>query len=371
VRDVMGRVNRWGAEGKAAAIATVVRVEGSAPSPPGTVMVMAEDGDIVGSVSGGCVEPAVYQEALDVIRTGIPKFLAYGISDDESLGVGLTCGGTIEVFVERVRGTEEWFRVLHRSIVDGLPVAVATQVRGPNPGARMVVSEDGTEGTLGDPGLDRAVVTDVVGMLDLGSTATRTYGVSGERRPEDIEVFICSFSPPPRMYVFGAVDFAAATARIGKYLGYRVTVCDPRATFATPARFPEADEVVVLWPDEFLATAHVDRRTVVCVLTHDPRFDVPLLKVALTTPAGYIGAMGSRRMHVERCERLVDEGITREQIARISGPIGLDIGARTPEEVAVAIAAEIIQLRTGASGSRLVDTAGPIHGGVSATHRVG
>jgi xanthine dehydrogenase accessory factor len=163
------------------------------------------------------------------------------------------------------------------------------------------------------------------------------------------------------MYVFGAIDFASAVARIGKFMGYRVTVCDARAVFATRERFPSADEIVVAWPDEFLRTASVDSRTVICVLTHDPKFDVPVLKAALATPAGYIGAMGSRRTHNKRTARLLEEGVTQEELERISSPIGLDIGSRTPEETAIAIAAEIIAFRTGHSGGRLAERSGPIH----------
>jgi xanthine dehydrogenase accessory factor len=198
-------------------------------------------------------------------------------------------------------------------------------------------------------------------MLEGGKTGTTHYGPRGQRRMEDVAVFIQSFAPPPRMYVFGAIDFASAVARIGKFMGYRVTVCDARAVFATRERFPSADEIVVAWPDEFLKTAPVDGRTVICVLTHDPKFDVPVLKAALATPAGYIGAMGSRRTHNNRTARLKEEGITGEELARISSPIGLDIGSRTPEETAVAIAAEIIAFRTGHSGGRLAERSGPIH----------
>jgi xanthine dehydrogenase accessory factor len=257
----------------------------------------------------------------------------------------------------------ELFKELARAVREDRPVALVTAVRGPHAGAKLLVKENGALGTLGDPDLDRAASTDAAAMLELGQTGTRTYGSAGERRPEEVELFIESFAPPPRMYVFGAIDFAAAVARIGKLLGYRVTVCDPREKFATKTRFPEADEVVVRWPHEFLAEAEVDRRTVICALTHDPKFDVPLLKAALATSAGYIGAMGSRRTHAKRSQQLVEEGVPEDQLARISGPIGLDIGARTPEEVAVAIAAEIIALRTGGSAERLVEADGPIHRG--------
>jgi xanthine dehydrogenase accessory factor len=253
------------------------------------------------------------------------------------------------------------FQEVAEAIRQERPVALVTELRGPKPGAKLVVTESAVHGSLGDEGLDRSASAEASAMLELGLTATRSYGTSGEGRMDDVELFIESFTPPPQMYVFGAIDFAAAVARVGKFLGYRVTVCDPRERFATKARFPEADEIVVQWPDEFLAQAPVDKRTVICGLTHDPKFDVPLLKAALATPAGYIGAMGSRRTHAKRSKQLLAEGFTEDDVARISGPVGLDIGARTPEEVAVSIAAEIITLKTGATGARLVNTEGPVH----------
>ena len=179
-------------------------------------------------------------------------------------------------------------------------------------------------------------------MLEQGVTGQRHYGPNGERRRDEVTVFVEAFAPPPRMLVFGAIDFAAAVARIGSFLGYRVTVCDARAVFATARRFPDADEVVVEWPHRYLARTRVDARTVICVLTHDPKFDVPLLEVALRTPAWYVGAMGSRRTHDDRLERLREVGLTEDELARLRSPIGLDLGARTPEETAVAVAAEIV-----------------------------
>ncbi len=241
------------------------------------------------------------------------------------------------------------------------PVAVATLVEGPALGGKLLVTPEDHTGTSGNEDLDRAIVEAARGMLEGGRTDTVHFGPRGQRRMEDVTVFIQSFAPPPRMYVFGAIDFASAVARIGKYMGYRVTVCDARAVFATRERFPSADEIVVAWPDEFLKTAEVDKRTVICVLTHDPKFDVPVLKAALETPAGYIGAMGSRRTHHNRTARLKEEGVTAEKLSRIASPIGLDIGARTPEETAVAIAGEIIASRTGHSGGRLSERSGPIH----------
>jgi len=252
---------------------------------------------------------------------------------------------------------ERW----HAALAVQSPVAIATVIQGPGTGGKVLVSPEDHTGTAGNEDLDRAIVEGARAMLEGGKTGTAHYGPRGQRRMEDVAVFIQSFAPPPKMYVFGAIDFASAVARIGKFMGYRVTVCDARAVFATRDRFPSAAEIVVAWPDEFLKTAEVDKRTVICVLTHDPKFDVPVLKAALETPAVYIGAMGSRRTHDNRTARLKEEGITDEELARISSPVGLDIGSRTPEETAVAIAGEIIAQRTGHSGGRLAERSGPIH----------
>ncbi|MDQ3387253.1 MAG: XdhC/CoxI family protein [Actinomycetota bacterium] len=249
----------------------------------------------------------------------------------------------------------------HSALAEQSPVAVATIIEGPGTGSKILVSPEDHIGGAGNDDLDKAVVETARGLLEGGKTGTTRFGPRGQRRMEDVTVFIQSFAPPPKMYVFGAIDFASAVARVGKLMGYRVIVCDARAVFATRDRFPTADEIVVSWPDDFLKTAEVDGRSVICVLTHDPKFDVPVLKAALDTPAGYIGAMGSRRTHDNRTARLKEEGVTDEQLSRISSPIGLDIGARTPEETAVAIAAEIVALNTGHSGGRLADRSGPIH----------
>ncbi len=251
----------------------------------------------------------------------------------------------------------------HTALAEQSPVAVATVIQGPagSLGGKILVSPEDHTGTAGNEDLDRAMVEGARGMLEGGKTGTVHYGPRGQRRMEDVAVFVQSFAPPPKMYVFGAIDFASAVARVGKFMGYRVIVCDARPVFATRDRFPSADEVVVAWPDEFLKTAEVDPRSVICVLTHDPKFDVPVLVEALKTEAGYIGAMGSRRTHNNRTARLKEEGVTDEQLARVSSPIGLDIGARTPEETAIAIAGEIIALRTGHSGGRLAGRGGPIH----------
>jgi xanthine dehydrogenase accessory factor len=233
------------------------------------------------------------------------------------------------------------------------PVALATRLDEAASGAKLLVDERGVEGNLGSPGLNAAVEAEARALLALGETALRDFG--------EARVFIQAFAPQPDMYIFGAIDFSRTMARIGKYLGYRVTVVDARSVFATPQRIPDADKVVVAWPDEFLASARVGERTAIIVLTHDQKFDVPLLKVALGTNAGYIGAMGSRRTHAARIEGLREAGVDDAGLARISAPIGLDIGARTPEEMAISIASEIVALRSGRSGVRLRDSALPVH----------
>jgi xanthine dehydrogenase accessory factor len=366
MRDILDQVTKWWDAGEAFGLATVVGTFRSAPREPGAALAVSPAGEVVGSVSGGCVEGAVYELAQDVIRSGQPVLRTYGVSDDAAMSVGLTCGGIIDIFVEPV--SKEYFAELGEvaaAIRAGDPVAVATVIAGPGTiGARRVIGADGAAGSLGaGDRLDQAVDDDARGMLAQGLTGVWRYGAHGERRGDDLSVFVHSFAPPPRMLVFGAIDFAAAVARVGKFLGYRVTVCDARTVFATHARFPDADEVVVEWPHRYLAGTPVDERTVICVLTHDPKFDVPLLEVALRTPAAYIGAMGSRRTHENRLARLKEAGLSDAELGRLRSPIGLDLGARTPEETAVSVAAELIQLRWGGSGQPLSGTSGRIHHG--------
>jgi xanthine dehydrogenase accessory factor len=365
---------------------TVVGTWRSAPRPAGAAMLVGPDGSAVGSVSGGCVEGAVYELAKEVIDSGTPVLQRYGVSDDDAFAVGLTCGGIIDVFVERVDQTSfPELGAVAKAIGDRVPVAVATCIaadRGASAGAaagrgasgedpagrlgrRLVVWADHVDGTLGSDRLDAAVVDDVRGLLTTGRSGALHYGYDGQRRGEELTFFVNIYAPPPRMIVFGAIDFAAAVARIGGFLGYRVTVCDARPVFATKRRFPDADEVIVEWPHRYLAAQAeqglVDERTVVCVLTHDPKFDAPVLDVALRLPLAYVGAMGSRKTHDDRLDRLREEGLGEEELARLASPIGLDLGARTPEETAVSIAAEIIAARWGGSGGRLTKLDGRIH----------
>jgi xanthine dehydrogenase accessory factor len=376
VRDILGSLREWYAGGRPFGLATVVATSRSAPRQPGAAMAVGPDGDAVGSVSGGCVEGAVYELATEVAQTGQPVRHTYGYSDSDAFAVGLTCGGTVTVFVQSVDPARLPFL---GAVLDSLearePVALATLVDGqgevgarlaiwPEPGADGGAASGGaarTRGGLGNEGLDAAVTDDALGMLRQGATGERHYGPRGERRMDQVTVFVESYAPPPRMLVFGAIDFAAALARAGTFLGYHVTVCDARAVFATRRRFPDADEVVVEWPHRYLAATTVDERTVICVLTHDPKFDVPLLQVALRTSAGYIGAMGSRRTHDERLKLLREAGMTGAELSRLHSPIGLDLGARTPEETAVAIVAEIVAERWGGTGRPLTAVPGAIH----------
>jgi xanthine dehydrogenase accessory factor len=337
-------------------------------------------------VSGGCVEGAVYELGQEVLVSGTPVLQRYGISDDDAFAVGLTCGGILDVYVEKVsKDTFPELGAVAADIEAGRPVGVVTVIEHPDPawrGRRLVVhpedvddeatrvrggAQAGLEGmSLGSVRADDAVRDDARGLLAQGRTATLTYGPDGERRGEGMRVFVQSFAPKPRMLVFGAIDFAAAVARVGSFLGYHVTVCDARPVFATRTRFPAADEVIVRWPHDYLQeevdAGRIDSRTVLAVLTHDPKFDVPLLEVALRLPdVAYIGAMGSRRTHDDRLARLREAGLAEAELARMSSPIGLDLGARTPEETAISIAAEIIALRWGGGGDRLAGLEGPIH----------
>lgn len=373
MRDVITELLESWEAGDTVGMATVVQAIRSAPRPPGASMLVAADGTVSGSVSGGCVEGAVYELAQDVVSDGTPVLQRFGFSDDEAFAVGLTCGGIIDIFVEPVsKATFPELADIAADIGDGRPVAVGTVIEHPDAGwlgRRLIVRPDAVEGSLGLERADDAVADDVGGLLAAGSTSILTYGPEGQRMDTGMRVFVNSYQPKPRMIVFGAIDFAAAVARQGAFIGYHVTVCDARPVFTTRARFPEADEVVVSWPHHYLQKEldanRIDNRTVICVLTHDPKFDVPVLDLALRLvgaqrPA-FIGAMGSRVTHEDRLMRLKEVGLADEHLARLSSPIGLDLGGRTPEETAVSVAAEIIALRWGGGGDRLSDTDRRVH----------
>lgn len=373
MRELLGDIDRWIAAGRRVALATVVDVEGSGPRDEGATVAVNDRGDVAGAVSGGCVESVVVDTALQVLETSEPRVIEFLPADDEELGikVGLTCGGTIRVFIE----------LLHEAVRSEVsrpgPVAIATVVEGNGLGSHLFVRPgDPPHGNLGHPDLDRAVAIDAEGDLASARSGVRRYrggpgacagGVSLEEgpHPDDVTVFVHSFAVPPRMLVVGAVDFTAALVRMAKLLGFAVTVCDPRAAFATSERFPEADDVTVGQPDRCLtdmhSTAPLGPDDAVCILTHDHRFDVPAICAALDTGVGYIGVMGSRRTHAQRVDRLRAAGSTDDGLRRLMAPIGLDLGGRTPEETAVAICAEIIAIRSGRAAPHLRDASGPIH----------
>jgi xanthine dehydrogenase accessory factor len=355
LRDVLDAILGWLTAGRRVAAATVVEVIRSAPRPPGATMAVNDRGEVAGSVSGGCVEGALYEEAAAVLETGVPRLVTYGISDEQAFSVGLSCGGTIHVFVERLDPAAGLLAALAEAIRQDEPVALATVIAGPAAGAKLLVDEATVRGFAGPPCPADALAAEARAMLRRGETGTRRLGGGGTGQAEAVEAFVQSFAAPPRLHVFGAVEQASALARVARILGYRVTVCDARPVFATPERFPDADRVVAAWPQDYLAGARVGPRDAICVLSHDPKFDVPALLAALDTPAFYIGAMGSRATRQRRERELLAAGATPEQLRRIASPVGLDLGGRTPEEIAVAIAAEMIAVRHGRSGGRLWD----------------
>ncbi|ACU73593.1 protein of unknown function DUF182 [Catenulispora acidiphila DSM 44928] len=469
MRDITEDLHAWHTAGKPYALASVVAVKGSAPRELGAALAVDTDGTVVGSVSGGCVEGAVYELCVESLQHGRPVLETFGYSDDDAFAVGLTCGGELEVFIQpvfpdqgstadqaigtavpamtagepsarpglavgtavpAVTAGEPSARpdlavgtalpamtagepsarpelavgtalpamiagepnarpdlavgVVLSAMAAGEPVALARVVAGPAelvgrslavrpqapeilwgpPGASIAVDGDPWSATGAiSPALDRVVARHARAMVESGATGTVAVGTEGEGQDcgEAVTVFIESFVTAPRMLVFGAIDFAAALVRVGKYLGYHVTVCDARPVFATRRRFPEADDVVVAWPHRYLETTRVDARTVIAVLTHDAKFDVPLLVKALRLPVGYVGAMGSRRTCAQRADRLREAGLSDAEIANLHAPIGLDLGARTSEETALSIAAEIVAARHGGTGRSLADVSTAIH----------
>ncbi len=379
--DALASAARW-VQDSPVALATVVGTSGSAPRQAGAAMVVAADGRIAGSVSGGCVEAAVVDLADATLTSGEPTLRTFGFAADDLFDVGLTCGGRIEVLVQRV-GLDDGLGDVAARVAAGDAVAVVTVLEHPDPrrvGERLVVDgatleavpADAAPAGSGATGLRRALQDRAQAMLASGATGVVHCGPDGSPLASGVRAFVQTWTPPPRLVVLGAVDFARALAGAGRFLGYDVTVCDARPAFTTGDRFPDAHRVVVDWPHRYLdaevAAGRIDARTVVCVLTHDARFDVPTLTRALRLPVAYVGAMGSRRTHLERLEQLRAAGLTGEELDRLHSPLGLDLGARTPEETAISILAEVVAVRRGGTGRGLGDTDGPIHG---ARSRVG
>ncbi|PBC85814.1 MULTISPECIES: XdhC family protein [unclassified Streptomyces] len=395
--DIAEELHRWVGQGRDFAVATVVATHGSAPRRPGAALAVDSDGTAIGSVSGGCVEGAVYELCQDALRTGEPVLESFGYSDEDAFAVGLTCGGIIDILVQPVRTggrpaggqapgepADDTARTLAAGLAaaaTGEAAALARIIEGPAElrGRALLVRPDGSHtGTLGGhPALDRTATALTRALLDAGRTTTIEIGAgpapeddargegaaqpAGEQCGTPVHLLVESSVPAPRMIVFGAIDFAAALVKVGKFLNYHVTVCDARPVFATRTRFPDADEIVVDWPHRYLDSQDLDARTVLCVLTHDAKFDVPLLERALKLPVAYVGAMGSRRTHLDRLQRLRDTGLTELELNRLRSPIGLDLGARTPEETALSIAAEIVANRRGGTGVPLTGAHTPIH----------
>ncbi|KUN21912.1 XshC-Cox1-family protein [Streptomyces antibioticus] len=376
--DIAEELHRWVEQGRDFAVATVVAVGGSAPRQPGAALAVDADGTAIGSVSGGCVEGAVYELCQQALEDGETVLERFGYSDDDAFAVGLTCGGIIDILVTPVRAGDPVREVVTEALAaasNGEAAALARVVSGPAEllgRALLVRTETGHDGGFGaHPELDRTVAAEAGAFLDAGRTGTLEIGEQGSRCGAPLTVLVESSVPAPRMIVFGAIDFASALVRVGKFLGYHVTVCDARPVFATRTRFPEADEIVVEWPHKYLERTPVDARTVLCVLTHDAKFDIPLLQLALRLPVAYVGAMGSRRTHLDRNERLREVGVTELELARLRSPIGLDLGARTPEETALSIGAEIVANRRGGSGVSLTGAHTPIHHDVTSSAPTG
>jgi xanthine dehydrogenase accessory factor len=354
---------QWLREGHRVVGATLVERIGSAPLDPGAQMLVDDRGNIEGSVTGGCVEAALMDEVQQILSGEPPRVVTYGVSDEEAIGVGLMCGGTVRVFVHEQDGdAREALEAVANARAAGEPIALATLLDGDRAGAKMAIVGDEVIGGLGVTELlDHSVTRDARGQLDEGLSRIRRYGAAGDLMGSDLAVYIQAFSTQPRMVIFGAIDFSASMAKLASEIGYAVTICDARRSFVSSPRFSEAAEVVVDWPNRYLEGRRLGPRDVVLVFTHDAKFDEPALISALATGAGYIGALGSRRTQERRLERLRDAGLGEEAIARIHAPCGLDVGARTPGETTVSILAEVIAVRSGRGGESLAETSGPIH----------
>ncbi|MEU9291397.1 XdhC/CoxI family protein [Streptomyces sp. NPDC048275] len=365
--NIADTLHTWCRESRPFALATVVQVSGSAPLPVGTALAVNADGNAVGSVSGGCVEGAVYELCQHVLTSDEPPTRArFGYSDDDAFAVGLTCGGELDVLVQRIDPTDQpHLTAALDEVVSGRPAAVAQIIDGPEELLGRTLSVTGGDSThdalTGGEDWERAVAAQARALLRAGRTGRVEVGGDAATCPEKLSVLVHTHASRPRMLIFGAVDFAGALSEVGRFLGYRVTVCDARPVFATPARFPHADDIVADWPHRYLAATDVDARTAVCVLTHDAKFDIPLLRLALSLPVGYVGAMGSRRTHTQRVELLREADVPEEHLARLHSPIGLDLGAHTPQETAISIAAEIVAHTHRGSGTPLTWSTGPIH----------
>lgn len=368
MRELLDDLETILATGDPFAVAVITRTWRSAPRPAGTFMLVTHDGRAFGSLSGGCIEGAVHEAALEVLHTGTSSAHHYGVSGNDALRLGLTCGGEIDIHITPFADTDAPHRDALEAAVaclrnhqpTALAIAVTTQPGTPCPAPAWECVETGPGGEGGDA------------VSDLARHARRVAAANNDRddallstTADGTEVLVCRWSPPPRLVIFGAIDFSRAATTLGKFLGYHVTVCDARATFATRERFPDADEVITAWPhrwlDQQLQSSALPPSAVVLLLTHDPKFDIPALSIALRQPFRYVGALGSRRTTADRAQLLREAGLTDHEIARLHAPIGLDLDANTPEETAVAIMAEVLLHRGRGTGAPLGATTTPIH----------
>lgn len=364
MREILDPAAAWVAEARQFALAVLVSAQASSPRELGAAMIVDADGVVFGNVSAGCVDGDVHALCLQAIETGESARVRYGISDEAAFEAGLSCGGVIDVLVLPVLpGTSAATAIadLHAAVLRREPCALGIVTAGAGRGALLLAHENADPATPTYSGIRGALHADLQRLRTDDHALTLRYGTD----VDPLEVLGLPFPHAPRLIIIGAVEFSVALSRLGAASGFDVTVCDPRDAFAAPARFPDAHEVVHEWPHDYLARTPIDARTAICVLTHDPRFDVPALTIALRSPAGYVGAMGSRRTHDDRARRLREAGVTDAETERLRSPIGLALGGRTPEETALSILAEIVMVRSGGRGGALRDTTGPVHPALS------
>ena len=357
----------WLRDGRRVVAGTLVAVDGSSPLDVGASVYISEEGGLEGSVTGGCVEGAIAEEAFAMLARADggaePKLVTYGISDELAGTVGLMCGGIVHIFIHELRGdaARDATLLALEALLEERPAAIATLLDGPGAGSKLYVDADRRTGGLGGPELlDRNVEREARGLVVQGHSTVRTFGEDGATLGSGLRVHVAAFAQAPRMVIFGAIDFSAALAPLAKGIGYRVTIADPRRAFLASPRFSAFADTVAAWPDAVLEGVELGPRDAVLVFTHDPKLDVPAVQAALTTGAGYVGALGSRKTTDDRTARLRAAGVDDEALARVFAPCGLDIGASTVEETAVAVLAEIIAHRAGRDGGPLREAAGPI-----------
>ncbi len=363
IRRIAATASEWLRGGRRVVAGLLVEIEGSAPLEPGAVMLIADDGAIEGSITGGCVESSVLAEAEAVFAGSPARIVRYGISDELAGAAGLSCGGVVHVLVHELADRDAQVEADARdAVAAGRPAAIATLLDGPQAGRKLGLIDGEAHGGFGASELlDHSVARDARGLLGQGRSVIRRYGADGATLGAELAVHVQSFAPAPKMLIFGAVDFSVALARLAGELGYEVTIADPRAPFLEAPRFRSAARTRLLWPQDAFAQIELGPADAVLVLTHDPKFDEPALIGALGSGAGYIGALGSRKTTAERRSRLVERGVEEVELSRVHAPCGLDIGGATPEEVAVSILAEIVAERSGRSGESLRRGSGAIH----------